>query len=228
MKTDAQLQRDVLDELEWDPSIEAAHIGVTVQDGIVTLTGHVPVYSEKHATETATKRIHGVKGVANEIEVRPGDSHVCDDAELAAAAVRSLEWDAKVPHRDLKVTVEDGHLTLDGVVEHGYQRAAAERAVQYLSGVRGLTNQIAVDPAGLTANTKAEIEAAFGRNALLNAREISVETDDGVVILTGDLHSHVEIDEALRSALTARGVHKVVNCLTLTPWGSGPSEEWGY
>lgn len=228
MTNDAQLQRNVLDELNWDPSIKPGHIGVIVEDGIVTLTGHLPVYSEKHSAEVIVKRIHGVKGVANEIEVRPSDTHVCDDTELASAAVHALEWDAQVPHRGIQVTVEDGHLVLDGTVAHGYQRAAAESAVRHLNGIRGITNEITVDPDGISNDTKSEIESALRRSALLNPRQISVEMDDGTVVLTGDVATLAEIDEAVRTAHSARGVNRVVNCMTLTPWGTGPSEEWGY
>lgn len=228
MKTNAQLQRDVLEELDWEPSVEAAHIGVTIEDGIITLRGHVPLYAEKRMAEQVARRVHGVRAVANEIEVVPTDQYVCDDADMAAAALHSLEWDSKVPHERIQVTVENGHLALDGVVEYGYQRSAAELAVRNLPGLRSIANNLAVDPSGLLGDTKSAIEAAFRRSALLNSKEITVEIDNGAVILTGDVHSHTEIDEAERTAHSAPGVHRVVNCLTLTPWGSGPSEEWGY
>ncbi len=228
MKTDVHLQRDVLDELDWEPSIDASQIGVIAKDGVVTLTGHVPIYAEKHLAEQMAKRVHGVKAVANEIQVRPSDLHVRDDAELAAAAVHALEWDAHVPSQNVRVTVDQGWVTLEGTVERQYQRAAAERAIHHLVGARGVTNEIQVQPPEVTSQIKRDIELALRRNAMINTRRVEVEAQDRMVTLIGDVHTYAESDEAERIAWGARGVDRVVNCLTITPWGDGPAEEWGY
>jgi len=228
MKTDTHLQRDVLDELEWEPSVDAAQIGVTSKEGVVTLTGHVPVYSEKHTAEEAAKRVHGVRAVANEIEVRPLDAHVRDDEDIAAAAVHALEWDAKVPDKVVQVFVEDGWIKAEGTVEHRYQKAAVDRVLRHLHGSRGVTNEIKVIPQQSLSEVKAALEAAFKRSAVLNSKNLSVDVDDSTVTITGDVHSHAELAEVERMAWSAGGVCKVHNCVTITPWGFGPAEEWGY
>jgi osmotically-inducible protein OsmY len=228
MKTNVHLQRDVLDELEWDPGLDAAEIGVTIHEGVVTLTGHLPVYAQKHAAEEAVKRVHGVRGVANEIEVRPTEMHVRDDEELAAAAVHALEWDARVPDANLQVVVENGWIRIEGTVEHPIQKEAADRAVRHLAGVRGILNEVSVESVAALEVAKDLIESAFRRSALLGSKELEVEIDDYCAIVTGDVHTHAELDEALRVVSTAPGVRRVRNCITVTPWGLGPAEEWGY
>jgi osmotically-inducible protein OsmY len=227
-KTDVHLQRDVLDELEWEPSVDAAQIGVTTKDGIVTLTGHVPVYSDKHTAEEAAKRVHGVRAVANEIEVRPSDVHVRDDEDIAAAAVHALQWDAKVPDKDVQISVEDGWIKAEGTVEHRFQKAAVDRVLRHLHGARRVTNDIrVVSPEAVSAVTSA-IESAFKRSAVLNSRKLAVEVADSTVTITGDVHSLSELAEVERVAWSAGGVREVRNCVTITPWGFGPAEEWGY
>ncbi len=228
MKTEVNLQRDVLDELDWDPSVEAAQLGVTVHEGVVTLTGHVAVYSQKHAAEEVAKRVRGVRAVANEIEVRPTEVHVRDDEDIAMAAVHALSWNTKVPDDRVQVTVEDGWVTLEGTVERPFQRNEAERAVYHLSGVRGVTNSLTVAPREVLDSIQVDIEAAFRRSAVLHAKSLRVEMEDTTVILTGDVHTLAELEEAMRIAWSAPGVRHVHNCLTITPWGSGPAEEWGY
>lgn len=228
MKTDVHLQRDVLDELDWEPSLDAAHIGVTVNEGVVTLTGHLPVYSQKHTAEDVAKRVHGVRAVANEIEVRPTEVHVRDDEDIAAAAVHALQWDARVPDEEIQVTVEDGWITVDGNVEQQFQRSEVERVVRHLAGVRGVTNSVEVAPRETVSTPKSDVEAALNRSAVLQAREISVEMEGPKVILSGDVHSFAELEEAARIAWSARGVRHVENCITVTPWGTGPASEWGY
>src|SRR2546422_2618543 len=144
--SDTEIQRDVLDELRWEPSINAAHIGVSVKNGIVTLTGHVTSYAEKWAAEEAAKRVYGVKAVANELDVKlPGSSQRTDE-DIAAAAVAALEASVSVPHDKVKVTVEKGWVTLEGEVEWQYQKEAAESAVRYLTGVKAVSNMIKVKP----------------------------------------------------------------------------------
>jgi osmotically-inducible protein OsmY len=228
MKTSVHLQRDILDELDWEPSVNAAHIGVTVHEGVVTLTGHVPVYDEKHTAEEVAKRVYGVRAVANEIEVRPVDMSKRDDEEIAAAAVRVLEWDTKVPHERIQISVEQGWITAEGKVDEAFQKTAVDRALRHLVGARGVTNSIVVAPREMCDQVKACIEAAFNRNAMLKERSLGVELDGVTVVLTGDVHTHTEREEAERIAATAANAACVQNCLTLTPWGFGPAEEWGY
>ena len=228
MQANLNLQRHVQDELDWEPSLDASQIGVTAHEGVVTLTGHLPVYAQKHAAEEVAKRVHGVRAVANEIEVRPTDAHARDDEEIAAAAVHALEWDSHVPHLRIRVAVEDGWVTIDGTVEHQYQKVAAERTIRNLAGARGVRNAVQVAPVESGNTTQSDIEAALKRSALLREREIGTEVDGTKVILTGDVHSHRELEEAVRIGWSARGVQQVENCLTLTPWGSGPASEWGY
>jgi osmotically-inducible protein OsmY len=228
VKTNVHLQRDILDELDWEPTVDAAHVGVTVNEGVVTLTGHVPVYSEKHTAEQVAKRVHGVRAVANEIEVRPVDAHVRDDEDIASAAVHALEWDAVVPDDRVQVSVEQGWITVEGTVEHQFQKAAVDRALRHLLGVCGVTNEIVVIPREMTDEVKARIESAFERSAALKARDLGVEINGMTVVLTGDAHTHAELEEAERIAWNLGNTDCVQNCITLTPWGFGPAEEWGY
>ncbi|MCA9119421.1 MAG: BON domain-containing protein [Planctomycetaceae bacterium] len=228
MKTSVHLQRDILDELDWEPSIDAAHIGVTTNDGVVTLSGHVPVYAEKQMAEQVTKRVHGVRAVANEIEVRPVDAHVRDDEDIASAAVHALEWDAKVPHERVQISVGEGWITAEGTVEQQYQKAAVDRVLRHLVGLRGVTNNIVVIPREMTDEMKERIMSAFARSAVLRARDLTVEVEGSTVVLTGDAHTHAELEEAERIAWDLGNAACVQNCITLTPWGFGPAEEWGY
>ena len=235
MKSDSDLQHDVLQELDWEHGIEASQIGVTTKDGVVALTGHVPTHTEKLNAEEATKRVHGVKAVANEIEVRPADHHLHDDEEIAAAAVHSLEWDGNVPDKRLQVTVRDGWLMLEGTVDQRFERNAAERAVRHLKGVRGLSNNILI---GLTQSTdgghvdadrvKAAIADALQRSSMVNSAQVEVDISNGVVILTGEVRSRAESEEVERIAWNASDISGVENCIAITPWGSGVMEEWGY
>jgi osmotically-inducible protein OsmY len=218
MKKDAHLQQDVLDELQWEPAVEATQIGVTVKDGIVTLTGEVSVFAEKFEAEKAAKRVHGVKGVANEIEVRPPGTRQRTDADIAAAAVSALHWNATVPDESVQVTVRDGWITLEGTLEQQHQKAAADEAVRKLIGARGVTNLIVVKPKASRGNVKALIEAAFRRSAELDSKRIQVETRNGKVILRGTLHSLGEREEAERAARAAPGVLEVENLIQVTPW----------
>jgi osmotically-inducible protein OsmY len=228
MKSDANLQRDVLDELEWDPSIDGSQIGVTAKEGVVTLTGHLPNYSAKQSAEEAAKRVHGVRGVANEIEVRAEGTHAYDDEEIAAAAIHALQWDAKVPDTQLQVSVENGWIRVEGTVERRFQKRAVERVLSHLRGARGLTNDIQIVPVQPVSEIQSAIEAAFQRSSILDSAALSVEVDDAKVVITGDVHSHDELKEVERTAWAHPGVRDVQNCVTITPWGYGPAEEWGY
>lgn len=211
MLSDSQIRQDVIDELEWEPSVDARNIGVAVKDGVVTLTGTVSSYSEKLRAERAAERVHGVRAVANELEVRlPGDMRRTD-ADIAEAAVNALKWNTLVPEEKIKVVVENGWITLRGEVDWQYQREAAEEAVQHLAGVRGVTNLITVRQRVRPEDIKQRIERALERSAELDAKNIHVSVEDSKVVLTGTVRSWAERQEAEWAAWAAPGVTEVDN-----------------
>ena len=163
MKTDVELRRDVLDELEWEPSIDSAGIGVTAHDGIVTLTGSVHTYAEKLTAERGAERVLGVNAIANEIEVQLGHAHDRSDADIAEAAANALRWKTLVPEGRIKPSVTRGWITLEGEVDWQYQKDAAFEAVRFLVGVHGVTNLIGLKPRASATEVKSRIEAAFRR-----------------------------------------------------------------
>jgi osmotically-inducible protein OsmY len=204
-----------LDELGWEPGVEAAGIGVGVTDGVVSLTGYVDSYFEKWAADRGAKRVLGVTAVANEIEVRlPGGSNVID-ADIARAAENVLDWNVSVPRNRIKLTVESGWITLEGMVDWQFQRQAAEKAVRHLMGVRGISNQIGIVQKTTLAEVKSEIEAALERSAKLDAKGITVELHGNKVTLKGNVRSWAEREEAERAVWGAPGVYEIEDQLRI-------------
>lgn len=205
---DKSLKARVVDELEWEPSLSAANIGVTVNNGIVQLTGHVPTYAQKIAAETAVKRVTGVRGFAQDLEVRttaPADS----DEAIAGRIANLLDWDVTIPDGVIKVKVDHGMVTLTGQVDWQYQRTAAEQAIRRSQGVRGVNNLVAVKPHAQPADIKRRIEDALGRQAEVESDRIQVTVDGDKVRLEGKVKAWFERDVVERAAWAAPGVRAV-------------------
>lgn len=217
-RTDEQIQRDVLAELEWEARVQPNQIGVAVKDGVVTLTGWVDSYLKKWDAEEAAKRVRGVKAVANDIEVRIPGSSERTDADIAAAAVQALQWDTLLPADKVHVTVtvSKGWVTLEGEVDWQYQKEEAEQVVRYLTGVRGVTNLITVRPwVTPSEELKRKIKDALVRSAETDADRINVEVQGSKVTLEGTVRSWAERQEADRIAWSSPGVTAVDNHITI-------------
>jgi osmotically-inducible protein OsmY len=217
IKSDSELRRDVERELEWEPSIDARGIGVSVVDSIVTLTGEVSSYAEKWKAERAAERVAGVRGVVNEIEVKTSTEH--SDTDIARAAVDALARDVMVPADRIKIRVEKGWVTLKGEVSWDFQRRAAERAIRNLPGIKGISNLISVKPRVEPLEVKQRIEETFKREAAIDANRITVEVNGGEVTLRGLVRSSAERHQAEMAAWSAPGVYAVQNLITVEPVG---------
>jgi osmotically-inducible protein OsmY len=215
MKTDLQLKNDVQAELNWEPMVDAATVGVEVKDGIVTLAGHLGSYAEKLAAERAAFRVSGVKGVAVEIDIKLPHGSVRTDGELAKAAVDALFWNAVVPKDRIKIKVEGGWITMTGHLDWAYQRKAAETAIRHLIGVKGVSNLVEIKTTVAPANVKAKIEAALERSMRQEAKEVRVSVDGSKVVLNGEVHSQHDRRLIEDAAWAAPGVTAVVDQLSI-------------
>jgi osmotically-inducible protein OsmY len=209
-KTDIHLKKDIENELSWDPKVNAAQIGVTVDQGAVTLLGTVDTYAEKWAAEDATKRVGGVRTVAQDLTVKLVGDHTRSDSEIGAAVQRALEWDVFIP-KTVTAEVHNGSVTLTGQANWHYQRDAAERAVRYLTGVVSVLNSISLLPETSATQVKERVEAALQRQAKADAKSIHVDTSGGKVTLTGHASSWQSIEDASNAAWAAPGVTQVID-----------------
>lgn len=215
MKTDTALQLDVIAELKWEPSVNAANVGVEVKDGIVTLAGHVDTYAEKWDAERAALRVSGVKAIAVEMDVKLAGANKRTDTDIARSALSVLLWTTPVPPDSVQVKVENGWLTLSGEVEWEYQRQSAANSVRYLMGVTGISDQIVIKPKVSSVAIRTDIEAALKRRAQTDSRQISVAVNGHEVTLGGSVHSWSEKDLAAHSAWGTPGVRNVVDKMTV-------------
>jgi osmotically-inducible protein OsmY len=206
---DKNLREAVEEQLDYDPAVPSNNVGVSVSDGVVSLSGYVETYADKIIAEKAVKRVRGVKAVANDIEVRPPSEYI--DPDIAADAVKSLERNVHVPSDRIRLTVKDGWLTLEGKAGWCFQKEAAERAVRYLAGVRGITNNIEIEPAVSAAGVRTKIEKALRRSAEMDASRIKVDASGGTVTLSGNVRSWAEMKRAESAAWGAPGVRNVLN-----------------
>ena len=217
MRSDSEIERDVKEELQWDPDLDATDIAVSAKKGVVTLTGFVRSYTDKYEAEAAAKRVAGVAGVANDIEVRMPSVDERPDPEIARDAVAAIKSQLPISSEHIKVVVKNGWVTLEGQVEWQYQRSTAETAVRRIKGVKGVSNLIQLKPRAAPAEIKRKIQEAFKRNAEVDANRILVETNGGEVILEGTVRSWIEREEAERVAWSAPGVTKVEDHIIVSP-----------
>jgi osmotically-inducible protein OsmY len=215
--TDRDLQEHVQNALDWEPSIDAADIGVSVDAGVVTLRGDVKAFAEKATAERVALGVYGTKAVANDINVRLRDGQQRTDTEIAQAVLSALKWNTTVPDEKIAVTVSNGWVTLKGKVDWEYQRTAAANVIRDLAGVRGVTNTISLEPHISVMDVKSKIESALKRSAEVDARRINVAVADGKVILSGNVHSWFERSEARQAAWAAPGVKEVDDRIAVVP-----------
>jgi osmotically-inducible protein OsmY len=215
MKTNEQLQKDVLEAIKWEPLLTAAEIGVIAKDGIVTLTGTVNTYGKKSEAEDAAKNVSGVKAVVERIEIKSASSFNKTDADIAKEIISAFKWNWQVPDDKVKVKVEKGWVTLEGMTEYNYQREAAKNAVVRLIGVSGVSNDITIKSDSADSVEKVAIERALGRNWSINGEDITVKVKGHNVTLTGTVGSIYQRDEAGRIASSERAVWSIDNELTV-------------
>ena len=215
MKTDSDLKKDVLSELSWDPLVPEARVGVAVNEGVVTLSGHLDTYSEKVAAKRAVERVSGVKAIAVELEVVPTGVHQRSDTEIATAVEHVLGWNTSVPQDRIKVTVEKGWVTLSGELDWNFQRRAVERMIRPLKGVLGISDNIRLKTLPISVNLSARIQEALTRQAIREARRIDIAMDGSVVTLSGHVHSWAERNAAEGATWSAPGVSRVINQLVI-------------
>ncbi|MDD9731292.1 BON domain-containing protein [Mameliella sp. AT18] len=213
--TDSELRQDIIDELDFEPSIDSAEIGVAVDGGVVTLTGHVETYTEKVTAIEIVETVKGVRAIADEIEVRPIGANATADNEIAKRIVNSFKWNTSVPEDSLHITVNKGWVTLEGEVSWRYQAETAAKAVHSLAGVKGVSNFIKVKPAVKATDVSERIKKALLRDAELDASAIHVEVRDGIVTLEGKVRYLGERKSAERAAWAAPGVSQVIDHLTV-------------
>lgn len=214
-KSDSQIQEDVKNEFQWDPSVSDSKIAITVNDGIVTLRGSVPHYFEKKNAEMIAQRVGGVRAVADEIEVNLLNIHTKTDEDIAKAAIHAMDWNYQIPE-GIKISVDKGWVTLRGETTWAFQKRAAAQSVEKLNGVRGISNEITIITRVQTSDVKTRIEDALKRTAVREGRKINVAIQGSSVTLTGNVHSNYEIGDAGLAAWNAPGVLKVENNLKLT------------
>lgn len=215
MKTDVQIQNDVMEELKWEQGLDTGQIGVTAKDGVVTLSGRVESYLKKLSAERAAKRVHGVKAVAEDIQVGTSAGYTRTDSEIAAAALNSLKWNSAVQEEKIKIKVEDGIVKLEGEVEWEYQRSQAKKSIESLTGVKMVLNLISLKPKLIGEGIEQKISAAFLRHAGIDSKGIHVSVVGCTVILSGKVRSITEKDDAADAAWAAPGVTAVENKLNI-------------
>lgn len=214
-KTDIELQNDVLSELTYDPSVKVSDFGVVVKNGTVTLNGYATSYHEKREAVRAAKRVAGVKAIADDIEVQLPTSHHRTDSDIAEAVIKQIDWSTNLPTGSILATVRNGWVTLEGEVEWWYQKNAVGDLVKLLVGVKGVSNSISISPKVTKATVEADIQSAFKRSAMLDAKHIHVQISGNKVILGGKVRNYTEIEEAERVAWSEPGVTEVDNHLTV-------------
>lgn len=213
MKTDSQIQKDVMEQLLWEPFLKPAEIGVSVKDGVVTLSGIVDSYAKKIHAENATRRVPGVKVIAEEVAITVEPHHKLTDPEIAAAVLNALKWNVAVQDEKIKIKVEDAIVTLEGEVEWEFQRVHAKKAIQNLAGIKLVINLITLKPQLTIANVDKQIADAFRRSATLDASKILCEAEGGSLTLRGEVRSYAEKQDAEHAAWNVPGVTRVDNKL---------------